>query len=343
MPPRRRCDSSATSGGRLNEYAKEHHIDTIAVGARGRSRVARTLLGSTSNGLLHHATPAVLIVPGTATEASDGPVMFCDDGSDDARHAVRLGRNCCAAQAWWCRCGAPGKPTSHTWRSVAAALREWPRNSTAAETSTLPRRPPQTARVAAVDGTGCDSESVRCDGPTWRGLLDTANDRDAAAIVVGTRWDDRRHRSARKRGRRRRPAQPAPRPGRGLGVVKRAMTRLHAAVYRLVERAAAWPDGRQSRARARDHRTTHRQVTADASPISRRRRDLRRRRIERGRAPTPGLVPEPPRARTRADTGGSAHAGRVGPRGHRRGANRLMATPDGIQSLPGERCAQGRA
>ena len=32
----------------LNEYAKKHHIDTIAVGARGRSRVARTLLGSTS-------------------------------------------------------------------------------------------------------------------------------------------------------------------------------------------------------------------------------------------------------------------------------------------------------
>lgn len=171
----------------LNEHAKKHHIDTIAVGARGRSRVARTLLGSTSSGLAHHATATVLVVPATATEPGGGPVMFCDDGSDNARQAVRRGREVMR--------GA-GVVVS-LWRSLVVNVpymvvgggavvgmteeldkgKERQASETAAEG----------AQAAAVGATDCDSESVRCDGPTWRGLLDTANDRDAAAIVVGTR------------------------------------------------------------------------------------------------------------------------------------------------------------
>lgn len=171
----------------LNEYAKKHHINTIAVGARGRSRVARTLLGSTSSGLLHHATATVLVVPATATEPSGGPVMFCDDGSDNARQAVRRGRQLLRGAGMvvslW-RSWAVNVPYMVVGAGAAVGMAEEldkGNEEQASETAA------EGAQAAAEGGTGCHSESVRCDGPTWRGLLDTANDRDAAAIVVGTR------------------------------------------------------------------------------------------------------------------------------------------------------------
>ena len=33
----------------------------------------------------------------------------------------------------------------------------------------------------------CAAETIRFDGPTWRGLIDAANDRQASAIVIGAR------------------------------------------------------------------------------------------------------------------------------------------------------------
>ena len=43
--------------------AAERGADVVVCGTRGRGAVARSVLGSTSSSLLHHADRAVLIVP----------------------------------------------------------------------------------------------------------------------------------------------------------------------------------------------------------------------------------------------------------------------------------------
>lgn len=43
------------------------------------------------------------------------------------------------------------------------------------------------AEIARGIADECTAETVRFDGPAWRGLIDAANDRQASAIVVGAR------------------------------------------------------------------------------------------------------------------------------------------------------------
>src|SRR5215211_7535664 len=61
--------------------------DVIVGGSRGRGAVARSLLGSTSTGVLHHATRPVLVVP-VDPRASNGPALIAYDGSAGARAAI---------------------------------------------------------------------------------------------------------------------------------------------------------------------------------------------------------------------------------------------------------------
>ena len=52
--------------------AETIQADLIVMGPRGRSRLAATLLGSTTQGVLRHATCAVAVVPSAKTAAVDG-------------------------------------------------------------------------------------------------------------------------------------------------------------------------------------------------------------------------------------------------------------------------------
>jgi nucleotide-binding universal stress UspA family protein len=52
---------------RVVEYAKEHRPDLIVVGSRGLSGAGRFLLGSVSDGILHHVHCSVLVVKGSST------------------------------------------------------------------------------------------------------------------------------------------------------------------------------------------------------------------------------------------------------------------------------------
>ena len=59
----------------------------MVCGSRGRGAVARSVLGSTSSSLLHHAQRSVLIVPEAET-LPDGPALIAYDGSPAAREAI---------------------------------------------------------------------------------------------------------------------------------------------------------------------------------------------------------------------------------------------------------------
>jgi nucleotide-binding universal stress UspA family protein len=171
----------------LREYAAQHAADVVVVGARGRSRVAAVMLGGVSSGLVHHAPVPVLVVPGTARAHSPGPVAFCDDGSEDARRAITRGRRLLngpgLALSLW-RSWVTSVPYMAVGAGMVTGMAE-ELDQTAGE---------QAARVAAAGaetaqaiGGECAAGTVRFDGPTWRGLIEEANDQRASAIVVGSR------------------------------------------------------------------------------------------------------------------------------------------------------------
>jgi nucleotide-binding universal stress UspA family protein len=86
--------------------AAERGADVVVCGSRGRGAVARSVLGSTSSSLLHHAQRTMLIVP-EAEATPDGPALIAYDGSSPAAHEAiaatgRLlpGRAALVVHAW---------------------------------------------------------------------------------------------------------------------------------------------------------------------------------------------------------------------------------------------------
>ena len=77
----------------------------IVCGSRGRGAVARSLLGSTSTRVLHHATRPVLVVPADPG-AIEGPALIAYDGSAGARAAIAVagrllrGRSAMIVNVW---------------------------------------------------------------------------------------------------------------------------------------------------------------------------------------------------------------------------------------------------
>lgn len=171
----------------LRDSAADNAVDVVVVGARGRSRVAPVMLGGVSGGLVHHAPAPVLVVPATAHAHLPGPVVFCDDGSENARYATAAGR---------ALLNGPGLVLTvwHSW-VVNTAYMAVGAGIAVGRAEDLDR----TAEAQAIEvaeggaeaaqavGDECSAATVRFDGPTWRGLIDAANDRQAAAIVVGAR------------------------------------------------------------------------------------------------------------------------------------------------------------
>jgi nucleotide-binding universal stress UspA family protein len=169
--------------------ADELQARLIVIGAHGRSGVERLLLGSVSGAVVTRARTPVLIVPEGGAAGRGGPLLLCNDGSDDARRAIEA-----AAELF------PGRPAVvlslwESWVARAPALSgivapvrgmELELDDIADEQSE------ETARAGAelANEAGLLAEPATgkvTGGPVWRAVLDAAEGRGAAAIVMGSR------------------------------------------------------------------------------------------------------------------------------------------------------------
>jgi nucleotide-binding universal stress UspA family protein len=170
--------------------ARERGADVVVCGSRGHGAVARSVLGSTSSSLLHHAETAVLVVP--EGEASlGGPVLIAYDGSPAAKEAIaaagRLvpGRQALVVHVWESplRHSLSGRALSGApvgeIRDFTGDFETWFREmaeATAEEGADL-------ARDAGLDA---NAETVESGSTAWRVLRATAETGDAAVVVLGS-------------------------------------------------------------------------------------------------------------------------------------------------------------
>jgi nucleotide-binding universal stress UspA family protein len=165
--------------------------DLIICGSRGRGTVARSLLGSTSTSVLHHATRPVLVVP-SVPRSIDGPSLIAYDGSAGARAAIAVagrvlrGRRATIVNVW-------NSPIRHTLsgRALAGAplgeLRAFSADYEqvfADAAASVVEEGVALAREAGLDASG---EAIESGSGAWRALAAVASDRHATVIVAGSR------------------------------------------------------------------------------------------------------------------------------------------------------------
>jgi nucleotide-binding universal stress UspA family protein len=171
--------------------AHDQRADALVCGARGRSGFARTLLGSTSTSLLHHADLPLVVVPDGAG-ALDGPAMIAYDGSEPAREAIEVagrlldGRAALVVHVWESQyrhsltvqalAAAPGDDLGVIIGELDKALAD------AAATTT--EEGVALARAAGLQATG---ETVEATTGVWRTVASLARTRGSALVVTGAR------------------------------------------------------------------------------------------------------------------------------------------------------------
>jgi nucleotide-binding universal stress UspA family protein len=181
--------------GPILAAAAERSADVVVCGTRGHGAVARSVLGSTSSSLLHHAERAVLVVP-EGDVAPAGQVIVAYDGSPAADEAIaaagRLlpGRSALVVHAW-------ESPLRHSLSGRALSgvpvteineftvdFETWMRElaeATVADGVEL-------ARQAGLEASG---EAVESSSAVWRVLIGTAETRDAMVVVAGSQGHGR--------------------------------------------------------------------------------------------------------------------------------------------------------
>jgi nucleotide-binding universal stress UspA family protein len=165
--------------------------DVIVCGSRGRGGVARSLLGSTSTSVLHHATRPVLVVP-DGPAVIDGSALIAYDGSPGARAAIAAAgrllpdRPVVVVHVWY-------SPMRHTLsgRALAGAplaeLREFATDYDqyfADAAASVAQEGVARAREAGLDASG---QAIESDSGAWRALAEAATDHHAAVLVCGSR------------------------------------------------------------------------------------------------------------------------------------------------------------
>jgi nucleotide-binding universal stress UspA family protein len=173
----------------LIDAAEEISASALVCGSHGSSGVGRVLLGTVSTALVHHASTPVLVVPGaTTTGALTGPPLLCYDGSEGARRAISSAADLLAARRvlvahfWesWVAEAPALAGVSGTVQGMATELDEIADERSGKFT----KEGVDVAETAGFDASGV---SQRATGPTWRAVLDAADDHACAAIVIGAR------------------------------------------------------------------------------------------------------------------------------------------------------------
>lgn len=173
----------------LRACALKHEASVVVVGARGRSRIASALLGSVSNGLVHHAPAPVLVVPAAGAEPAAGPILFASDGSDHAARALDQASGLLEPRS---------AVVAHVWHSfearmpvyvpmVSAVAVGMARELDQAASEEAHSMVSDAAEAAGQAGFDADVSCLQTERPIWRGILDIADEHDSAAIVVGSR------------------------------------------------------------------------------------------------------------------------------------------------------------
>jgi nucleotide-binding universal stress UspA family protein len=178
--------------GPILAAAAERSADVVVCGTRGHGAVARSVLGSTSSSLLHHAELAVLVVPESDAQP-DGPVLVAYDGSPAADEAIAAtGRL------------LPGRP-AHVWDSPlrnslsGRALTGIPVTEIGEFSEDLETWLRETAEATVADGVELASqagleasgEALESGSTAWRVLAATAETHDAALVVAGSQGHGR--------------------------------------------------------------------------------------------------------------------------------------------------------
>jgi len=156
----------------LHALADAVDADVIVCGTHGANAVERVVVGSTASSLLHHADRPLLVVPGEAEAA--GPILAGYDGSDHAKAALEFaaghlrGRSLLITHAW---------PVPMLVTALVPVAPELPTSHVADE------------GVGLAADAGLEASPVTADGTRgqWRALLASAEEHDAAAILVGSR------------------------------------------------------------------------------------------------------------------------------------------------------------
>lgn len=118
---------------------------------------------------------------------SASPVILCYDGSDDAavaiqRAAALFGPRPAVVLVAWPRAHAQ---LTYTWPGMVYAQDLEALDKAAAEgAAELAEQGAALAREAGLDA---EPFAMRASGPIWKAILDAAEDRDAAAVVLGSR------------------------------------------------------------------------------------------------------------------------------------------------------------
>jgi nucleotide-binding universal stress UspA family protein len=118
----------------------------------------------------------------------EGPPLFCYDGSDDARQAIETGAGLlrhghALVVTVWQPMAAIG---SFAWAGTAAGMVNYVELDRAAAEDGG-RVANEGALLAEEAGLEAEPIAVQATGPVWKTLLEIANERDVAAIVMGSR------------------------------------------------------------------------------------------------------------------------------------------------------------
>jgi nucleotide-binding universal stress UspA family protein len=165
-----------------------HGADVLVCGARGGSEIARTILGSTSTSLLHHADLPLLVIPDDVG-ALEGPIVVAYDGSAAADAAIDVaGRLLPGRAALVVHVYESQYRDSHAVRALARGevgeIVQALDQALTDEATETTRRGVARAQAAGLDATG---ETIQASKGVWRTISALVHERGASLVLTGSR------------------------------------------------------------------------------------------------------------------------------------------------------------